>query len=84
MVFGLSEVDETEAAKLPELAPVSLFGIQPITITLDGQFVRRFRTGVAFDGIDTPLLDLRDDADVSDAGESTEVEKSQITASWSQ
>ena len=33
--FGLSEVDETEAAKLPELAPVSLFHVQAITITLD-------------------------------------------------
>ena len=38
-----SEVDEAEAAELPELVPVSLFGIQPITITLDGQFVTWFR-----------------------------------------
>ena len=33
--FGLSEVDEAEAAELPELVPVSLFGIQAIAITLD-------------------------------------------------
>ena len=35
MVFGLSEVDEAEAAELPELVPVSLFHVQAITITLD-------------------------------------------------
>ena len=27
MVFGLSEVDEAEAAELPELVPVSLFHV---------------------------------------------------------
>ena len=43
MVFGLSEVYETEAAKLPELVPVSLFGIQAIAITLDAEFVAWFR-----------------------------------------
>ena len=43
MVFGLSEVDEAEATELAELVPVSLFCIQSITITLDRQFVRRFR-----------------------------------------
>ncbi len=43
MVFGLSEVYETEAAKLAELVPVSLFRIQAITITLDRQLVAWFR-----------------------------------------
>ena len=41
--FGFSEVDEAEAAELPELVPVSLFHVQAITITLDAEFVRRFR-----------------------------------------
>jgi hypothetical protein len=81
--FGLSEVNEAEAAKLPELVPVSLFGIQPITITLDGQFVRRFRTGIPLDRVDTPLLDLSHDADVSYARQRGEVEKRQITTPWS-
>jgi len=39
MVFGLSEVDEAEAAELAELVPVAFLGIQPITITLDRQLV---------------------------------------------
>jgi hypothetical protein len=39
----VSEVDEAEAAELPELVPVSLFHVQAITITLDAEFVRRFR-----------------------------------------
>lgn len=43
MVFGLSEVDEAEAAELAELVPVSLFRIQAITITLDRQLVTWFR-----------------------------------------
>jgi len=43
MVFGLSEVDEAEAAELAELVPVPLFGIQAIAITLDGEFVAWLR-----------------------------------------
>ena len=43
MVFGLSEVDEAEATELAELVPVSFLRIQAITITLDRQFIRRFR-----------------------------------------
>ncbi len=39
MVFGLSEVYRAEAAELAELVPVSLFGIQAITITLDGELI---------------------------------------------
>lgn len=38
-----SEVNEAEATKLAELVPVSLFGIQPITITLDGELIGWFR-----------------------------------------
>ena len=34
-----SEVNEAEAAELPELRPVSFLGIQSIAITLDGEFV---------------------------------------------
>jgi hypothetical protein len=83
MVFGLSEVYETEAAELPKLVPVPLFGIQSIAITLDGEFVAWLRTRVTFDRIDTPLLDLSHDADVSDARQRGEVEKRQITAPWS-
>ena len=43
MVFGLSEVDEAEAAELAELAPVPFLRIQPIAITLDGELVGWFR-----------------------------------------
>jgi len=43
MVFGLSEVNEAEAAELAELVPVSFFGIQAIAITLDGEFVAWLR-----------------------------------------
>ena len=43
MVFGLSEVDEAEATELAELVPVSFLGIESIAITLDRQFIRRFR-----------------------------------------
>ncbi len=43
MVFGLSEVDKAEAAELPKLAPVSLFRIQAIAITLDRQLVAWLR-----------------------------------------
>ena len=39
MVFGLSEVDEAEAAELAELVPVSFLRIQSIAITLDGEFI---------------------------------------------
>ena len=35
----VSEVDEAEAAELPELVPVSFLGIEPITITLDRELV---------------------------------------------
>ena len=65
--FGLSEVNEAESAELAKLMPVPLFRIQPITITLDGELVGWFRRRVALDGVDTPLLDLRDDSDVRDA-----------------
>jgi hypothetical protein len=37
------EVYEAEAAELAQLVPVSLFGIQAITITLDGEFVAWLR-----------------------------------------
>ena len=43
MVFGLSEVDEAEAAELAKLVPVSFLGIQAIAITLDGEFVAWLR-----------------------------------------
>jgi len=33
--FGLLEVDEAEAAELPELVPVSFLHVQAIAITLD-------------------------------------------------
>ena len=41
--FVRSEVNEAEAAELPELMPVPLFRIQSITITLDGELVAWFR-----------------------------------------
>ena len=80
--FVRSEVHKAEAAELPELMPVPLFRIQPITITLDGELVGWFRRRVALDGVDTPLLDLRDDSDVCDARESGEVEQRQVSTSW--
>jgi hypothetical protein len=83
MVFGLSEVYKTEAAELAELVPVSFLRIQAIAITLDGEFVAWLRTRVTFDRIDTPLLDLCDDADVSDARQRGEVKQRQITTPWS-
>ena len=39
MVFGLSEVNEAEAAKLAELVPVSFLRVETIAITLDRQLV---------------------------------------------
>lgn len=80
--FVRSEVNEAEAAKLPELAPVPFLGIESIAITLDGELVARFRRRVTFDRVYTPLLDLRDDADVSDAGESGEIEQRQVSTPW--
>ena len=80
--FVRSEVHEAEAAELPELAPVPFLGIKSIAITLDGELVGWFRRSVTLDRVDTPLLDLRDDANVSDATERTEVEQRQVSTSW--
>ena len=80
--FVRSEVNEAEAAELPELGPVPFLRIESIAITLDGELVGWFRRSVTFDRVDTPLLDLSHDADVRDTTESTEVEKRQVPAPW--
>ena len=81
--FVRSEVNEAEAAELPELGPVPFLRIESIAITLDGELVGWFRRSVTFDRVDTPLLDLSHDADVRDTGESGEVEQRQVSTSWS-
>jgi hypothetical protein len=80
--FGVLEVHEAEATKLAEFSPVSFLQIQTIAITLDGEFVRWFWAGIAFDRVDTPLLDLCDDADMCNATQCMEVEESYITTPW--
>jgi hypothetical protein len=82
MVFGLSEVHEAEAAELPEFPPVSFLHVQAITIALDGEFIRRFWAGVAFDRVDAPLLDFCHDTDVCDARERMEKEQRHIATPW--